>query len=176
VHDIITILNRRFRNLHIEIVGGQSPRHGVENEIRDALALVNERADSDVIILARGGGSLEDLQAFNSETVATAIFQSKIPRHFRRRPRDRCDHRRFRRRPTGTTPSAAAELVVPEKKRAASAQSGASQSPICKFYGSSKRVKQKHRGFEAKTHRPAPQNTGTLAMGRRSNWPAGTFI
>ena len=115
VHDIITILKRRFRNLHIEIVAVKVQGTGSESEIRDALALVNERADSDVIILTRGGGSLEDLQAFNSETVATAIFQSKIPVVSAVGHETDVTIADFVADLRAPTPSAAAELVVPEK-------------------------------------------------------------
>ena len=115
VHDIITILSRRFPNLHIEIAAVKVQGMGAEDEIRDALALVNERADSDVIILARGGGSLEDLQAFNSETVATAIFHSKIPVVSAVGHETDVTIADFVADLRAPTPSAAAELVVPEK-------------------------------------------------------------
>jgi exodeoxyribonuclease VII large subunit len=115
VHDIITIISRRFPNLHIEIVAVKVQGSGAETEIRDALALVNERADADVIILARGGGSLEDLQAFNSETVATAIFHSKIPVISAVGHETDVTIADFVADLRAPTPSAAAELVVPEK-------------------------------------------------------------
>jgi exodeoxyribonuclease VII large subunit len=115
VHDIITVINRRFANLHIEIVPVhvQGPR--AESEISAALALVNQRADSDVIILARGGGSLEDLQAFNSETVAMAIFHSDIPVVSAVGHETDVTIADFIADLRAPTPSAAAELVVPEK-------------------------------------------------------------
>jgi exodeoxyribonuclease VII large subunit len=115
VHDILTILNRRFQNLHIEIVpvSVQGPR--AEAEICSALNLVNQRADSDVIILARGGGSLEDLQAFNSETVAKAIFSSVIPIISAVGHETDTTIADFVADVRAPTPSAAAELVVPEK-------------------------------------------------------------
>jgi exodeoxyribonuclease VII large subunit len=115
VHDILTILNRRFHNLRIEIVpvSVQGPRS--EAEICSALNLVNRRADSDVIILARGGGSLEDLQAFNSETVAKAIFSSVIPVISAVGHETDVTIADFVADVRAPTPSAAAELVVPEK-------------------------------------------------------------
>jgi exodeoxyribonuclease VII large subunit len=115
VHDIITVLDRRFRNLRIEIVpvSVQGPR--AEEEISAAIALVNQRADSDVIILARGGGSLEDLQAFNSETVAMAIFNSGIPLISAVGHETDVTIADFVADLRAPTPSAAAELVVPEK-------------------------------------------------------------
>ena len=115
VHDIITVVDRRFRNLRIEIVpvSVQGPR--AEDEISAAIALVNRRADSDVIILARGGGSLEDLQAFNSETVAMAIYNSRIPLISAVGHETDVTIADFVADLRAPTPSAAAELVVPEK-------------------------------------------------------------
>jgi exodeoxyribonuclease VII large subunit len=115
VHDILTILNRRFSNLHIEIVPVNVQGSRAEPEIRAAVELVNQRADSDVIILARGGGSLEDLQAFNSETVAMAIFHSKIPVVSAVGHETDVTIADFIADLRAPTPSAAAELVVPEK-------------------------------------------------------------
>ncbi len=115
VHDILTVLNRRFRNLRIEIVpvSVQGPR--AEAEISTALTFVNQQADSDVIILARGGGSLEDLQAFNSETVAMAIFHSEIPVVSAVGHETDVTIADFIADLRAPTPSAAAEMVVPEK-------------------------------------------------------------
>ncbi len=115
VHDIITVISRRFPNLHIEIVPVNVQGQRAEGEISAALALVNERADADVIILARGGGSLEDLQAFNSETVAMAIFRSDIPVVSAVGHETDVTIADFIADLRAPTPSAAAELVVPEK-------------------------------------------------------------
>ncbi len=79
VHDIIHIVDRRFPNVHIEIVPAKVQGEGAEDEIISGINLVNTRNDTDVAIIARGGGSLEDLNAFNSEAVARAIFASEIP-------------------------------------------------------------------------------------------------
>lgn len=115
VHDILTILNRRFPNLRIEIVPVSVQGLRAEAEISAALTLVNRRADSDVIILARGGGSLEDLQAFNSEVVAMAIFNSEIPVISAVGHETDVTIADFIADLRAPTPSAAAELVVPEK-------------------------------------------------------------
>ncbi len=79
IHDIIHVLSRRFPGIPLEIVPVKVQGAGSIDDIESALALLNHRNTSDVIILARGGGSLEDLQAFNSERVARAIFASRIP-------------------------------------------------------------------------------------------------
>lgn len=83
IRDILHVSSRRFANMPVEIVPVKVQGNGAAEEIVDAFALVNKRSDSDavdeVIILARGGGSLEDLQPFNLESVARAIFESRIP-------------------------------------------------------------------------------------------------
>ncbi len=79
VQDIINIAQRRFSNSNLEIVSVKVQGHDSEKEIVNALELINEYQRSDLIILARGGGSLEDLASFNSELVANAVFYSKIP-------------------------------------------------------------------------------------------------
>jgi exodeoxyribonuclease VII large subunit len=115
VHDILTVLNRRFADRWVEIVpvSVQGPR--AEDEICAAFELVNDQANSEAIILARGGGSLEDLQAFNSERVAMAIFNSRIPVVSAVGHETDVTIADFIADLRAPTPSAAAELVVPEK-------------------------------------------------------------
>ena len=79
IHDILSILSRRFPNLHIVIAPVKVQGEGAAQEIAAALDLLNERGGLDVIIVARGGGSLEDLWCFNEELVAQAIARSRIP-------------------------------------------------------------------------------------------------
>lgn len=79
IQDIISIAFKRFQNLNIEIYPVRVQGEYADKEISDAISFANRRAAVDVIILARGGGSLEDLSAFNSETTARAIFNSLIP-------------------------------------------------------------------------------------------------
>ena len=115
VHDIITIASRRFPNMPLQIVPVKVQGAGSEVEIASALELVNHRSDADVIILARGGGSLEDLQAFNSERVAMAIFNSRIPVVSAVGHETDFSIADFIADLRAPTPSAAAELVVPDK-------------------------------------------------------------
>lgn len=79
IHDIIRVLNRRFANIPLEIVPAKVQGNDAQKELMDAIRVLNERGDADVIILARGGGSLEDLQPFNTEGLAREVFASKIP-------------------------------------------------------------------------------------------------
>lgn len=78
-HDIQNVLRRRFPLVEVVlsptlVQGSEAPR-----QIVSALERLNQRADLDAIIIARGGGSLEDLWCFNDEGVARAVAQSRIP-------------------------------------------------------------------------------------------------
>jgi exodeoxyribonuclease VII large subunit len=117
VHDIVTVITRRFPNIVIEVVPAKVQGAGAADDIVGALRLVNERARSDVVILARGGGSLEDLQAFNSEPVARAIFDSRLPVVSAVGHETDVTIADFVADLRAPTPSAAAELVVPEKSQ-----------------------------------------------------------
>ena len=79
VRDVIRILRRRFPNVHVLLVPVRVQGEGAGGEIARAVRYLNRRQDVDVLIVARGGGSLEDLWAFNEEIVARAIFDSPIP-------------------------------------------------------------------------------------------------
>ena len=79
VQDIMNIRKRRFPGFPVEIISVKVQGLDSDREIASALKYVNINKESDLIILARGGGSLEDLAAFNSEITATAIFESDIP-------------------------------------------------------------------------------------------------
>jgi exodeoxyribonuclease VII large subunit len=78
IHDIKNVLASRFvRPIQLVPVNVQGQR--ASEEIIGALQMINLQKQSDIIIIARGGGSLEDLQAFNNEKVARAVFASIIP-------------------------------------------------------------------------------------------------
>ncbi|MCB9057176.1 MAG: exodeoxyribonuclease VII large subunit [Calditrichae bacterium] len=79
VQDILQVLKRRAPYLNIYIYPVKVQGIGAADEIANALKLANETPFIDVIIVGRGGGSLEDLWAFNEEIVARAIFMSQIP-------------------------------------------------------------------------------------------------
>lgn len=115
IHDILNITKRRFPNLFIEIVPIKVQGENAEIEILEALKLLNTRNDTDIIILARGGGSLEDLNVFNSENVARAVFSTKIPVVSAIGHETDFTISDFVADLRAPTPSAAAELVVPNK-------------------------------------------------------------
>lgn len=114
VHDLITVIARRAPGVHLRILPVKVQGPGAEAEIVHALRLANERADTDVIVLARGGGSLEDLQAFNSEPVAMAIHRSVIPVVSAVGHETDVTIADFAADLRAPTPSAAGELVVPD--------------------------------------------------------------
>lgn len=79
IHDILTVLKRRFPSIRVSII--PVPVQGKEAgaHIARAIEFANEKSDCDVLIVGRGGGSLEDLWSFNEEVVARAIFASRLP-------------------------------------------------------------------------------------------------
>lgn len=79
IKDILSISERRFPNCRINVIPVKVQGDDSIEEICSAIEAANRRNDSDLIIIARGGGSLEDLASFNSEEVAYSIFYSEIP-------------------------------------------------------------------------------------------------
>ncbi len=79
IRDILTVLQRRFAAIPVIIYPAAVQGDNAQHEIANAIATANKLKQCDVIILARGGGSLEDLWAFNEEKVARAIHASTIP-------------------------------------------------------------------------------------------------
>jgi exodeoxyribonuclease VII large subunit len=77
--DILRTLERRFARLHILIYPAKVQGEGAADEIVEGLDYLGRQPDIDVLIVGRGGGSIEDLWAFNEEKVARAIFRSPIP-------------------------------------------------------------------------------------------------
>lgn len=79
IRDILTVLRRRFPSIGVLIYPTIVQGRDAGASVAQALALANVRAECDVLILARGGGSLEDLWAFNEEVVARGIAASELP-------------------------------------------------------------------------------------------------
>jgi len=79
IRDILRVLKRRFANLHVQIYPVSVQGDAAAAEIAQALRYFNRVQFAEVLILARGGGSLEDLWAFNEEAVARAVAASAIP-------------------------------------------------------------------------------------------------
>jgi exodeoxyribonuclease VII large subunit len=115
VHDMLKIIDRRFCNVNIQVFPVKVQGSGAEEEIFAAIKQLNQAVGVDVAILARGGGSLEDLQVFNSESVARAIFASEIPIISAIGHETDYTIADFVADLRAPTPSAAAELAVPVK-------------------------------------------------------------
>lgn len=79
IHDILSVLKKRFPAIPVIIYPSSVQGESAKFEITKAIEIANKLQHVDVIILARGGGSLEDLWAFNEECVARAIAKSEIP-------------------------------------------------------------------------------------------------
>lgn len=79
IRDVLSVLKRRFAGVQVLLIPALVQGEAAAGELIAALKTANEHALGDVILLTRGGGSLEDLWCFNSEALAREIFQSKIP-------------------------------------------------------------------------------------------------
>ena len=79
IQDIITTVSRRFPGVEIVLYPTKVQGEGAAEEIARNITRANERDDLDVLIIGRGGGSIEDLWAFNEEIVVRAIFESRLP-------------------------------------------------------------------------------------------------
>lgn len=115
IRDILQVLSRRFPNVEVWVVPVAVQGEGAPGEIASAIRLLNTLSGIDVMIVGRGGGSLEDLWAFNEEVVARAIYASTIPvisavgHEIDLTIADLVADRR------ALTPTEAAELVVPSR-------------------------------------------------------------
>lgn len=116
IRDFLNVIRRRFANINITVVPVRVQGDEAAADMVKALQIVNDKLNVDVIVLTRGGGSLEDLWAFNEEKLALAIRRSQIPvvsavgHEIDLTISDLAADLR------APTPSAAAELLVVEKE------------------------------------------------------------
>jgi exodeoxyribonuclease VII large subunit len=115
IRDILNVACRRFPNIEVLISPSRVQGKGAELEIAEALKRLDSRGDCDVIIIARGGGSLEDLWCFNEEVVARAIFAATTPIVSAIGHEVDFTIADFVADLRAPTPSAAAEIVLPQK-------------------------------------------------------------
>src|SRR5216684_4417372 len=116
VRDVVRILRRRFQNVHLILYPVRVQGEGAAEEIVKALKFFNQKKLVDVLILARGGGSMEDLWAFNEEPVARAIAASEISIISGVGHETDFTIADFVADVRASTPSAAAELVVQTRR------------------------------------------------------------
>jgi len=79
IRDMLHVLERRFRGLHVRLFPAQVQGEGAADQVCAGLRFFSAQSWPDVVIVARGGGSIEDLWTFNEESVARAISSSKVP-------------------------------------------------------------------------------------------------
>ena len=116
IRDILNVSRRRFSNIEIIIFPVKVQGDGAKEEIADAISEFNRMDNIDVMIIGRGGGSLEDLWPFNEEVVARAIYDSEIPVISAVGHEVDFTIADFVADLRAPTPSAAAELVIPKKE------------------------------------------------------------
>ena len=116
VRDVVRILRRRFPNVYLTVYPVRVQGEGAAGEIVKALRFFNQKKLADVLIVARGGGSMEDLWAFNEEIVARAIAASEIPVISGVGHETDFTIADFVADVRASTPSAAAELVVQTRR------------------------------------------------------------
>ncbi|MFH1831078.1 MAG: exodeoxyribonuclease VII large subunit [Pseudomonadota bacterium] len=113
IRDLIHVLTRRFPNIEVLIHPSRVQGDGAAQELAHAIEVMNEQEGLDVLIVGRGGGSMEDLWAFNEEVLARAIADSKIPIVSAVGHEIDFTISDFVADLRAATPSAAAELLVP---------------------------------------------------------------
>src|ERR1700747_1217591 len=116
VRDVVRILRRRFPNVCLALFPVRVQGEGAALEIVKAIEFFNLQKTVDVLIVGRGGGSMEDLWAFNEEIVARAIFESKIPVISGVGHETDFTIADFAADVRASTPSAAAEIVVQRRR------------------------------------------------------------
>ncbi len=114
IRDIINVSTRRNPNIHIRLLPVPVQGPGAAEQIAEKIRIMNEKKLADVLIIGRGGGSLEDLWPFNEEIVARAIYNSELPIISAVGHETDFTIADFVADLRAPTPSAAAELAVPD--------------------------------------------------------------
>jgi exodeoxyribonuclease VII large subunit len=115
IRDMLHILRRRFENIEVALYPVKVQGAGAADEIAQGIRYLGEKGGVDLIIVGRGGGSLEDLWAFNEEAVARAIFAAPVPIISAVGHETDFTIADFVADARAPTPSAAAEIAVREK-------------------------------------------------------------
>ncbi len=114
-HDIVAVIGRRWPALELVLVGARVQGEGAAEDLCRAVALANRLPDLDLLIVGRGGGSLEDLWAFNDERVARAVAASRVPTIAAVGHETNVTLTELVADERAATPSAAAEKAVPDR-------------------------------------------------------------
>ena len=157
VRDLLQVTSRRWRCAQILIAPARVQGAGADREVVAALELANQVAEADVIIVARGGGSLEDLWTFNEESVVRAIVASRLPVVSAVGPRDRRDPRRPGRRQTRPHPQRSRRILRARRARGRPAPRPPRRPPAPRRPG------------QLRDARDSPRSTGSDAPARRSS-------
>ena len=115
IHDVTTVLNRRYPVVKVLLMPSMVQGKEAAPDIIRSIKILNNETQSDIIIIARGGGSLEDLSAFNEESLARAIYASRIPIISGIGHETDFTIADFVADVRAPTPSAAAELATPDR-------------------------------------------------------------
>lgn len=156
-HDIQSVIGRRWPLVELLIAPAMVQGDGAAPTIVEALSSLNAEPDVDVIIVARGGGSLEDLWPFNEESVARAVFASTTPvisAIGHETDFTICDMVADVRAPT---PSAAAELVVPDRMEMTARVLGAVQVIENSLAAHMARASDEAEALQSRAHRAVPE-------------------
>jgi exodeoxyribonuclease VII large subunit len=135
LRDILNVLGRRYPLAEVLLSPTQVQGDAAPPQIVAAIEALNEREDVDVIIIARGGGSLEDLWAFNDERVARAVAASRIPTVCGVGHETDFSLADFAADVRAPTPSAAAELVAPDRAELQAYVAGLSMALVAALRG-----------------------------------------
>jgi exodeoxyribonuclease VII large subunit len=185
VRDVVRILRRRFHNVHLTLYPVRVQGEGSAAEIVRAVQFFNRQQTVDVLIVARGGGSLEDLWSFNEEIVARAIAHSTIPVISGVGHETDFTIADFVADVRASTPSAAAELVVQTRrefdKNVANLRGALAEQIRYRILVLSRRVHEfaARRGFRRpldllrQQRQRADEMTSRLAQGLRANLERG---
>jgi exodeoxyribonuclease VII large subunit len=116
IRDIIHVLTRRYPSFRLLLYPTAVQGAGAAKQLRDGISYFSDSGSADVVILCRGGGSIEDLWPFNDEELARAVYSSRVPVISAVGHETDFTIADFVADLRAPTPSAAAELVVPDKK------------------------------------------------------------
>lgn len=180
IRDMLNIVRRRFENIEIVLYPVKVQGEGAAEEIAQGIGYLGEEGEVDVIIVGRGGGSLEDLWAFNAEIVARAIFRSPVPVVSAVGHETDFTITDFVADLRAPTPSAAAELVVRDKREIVRLIGALAERMVREVDRLFARKREEVKGFEGRIRDPRrrmeelrlrlDEYWGRLATAARRTW------